>query len=202
MPTVSRSDQDWIDGLRKRKDAAVVADLRDYLRRTLAKGFGHQLQGADLDDLTQDSLLRVHQKLDTFEGQSRFTTWAATIAVNGALSQLRRRRYNHLSIEEAGERADWAIEQADNEHNEKEEEQDVELLRRGIAEALTDRQREAIQAALGGLPLMELARRYDVSQGAVYKLLHDARRRLKRFLEAERAGARAAQKPEAGVPSP
>jgi RNA polymerase sigma-70 factor, ECF subfamily len=178
-----RSDQAWVDGL---KAGTLVSDLRDYLRRTLAKGFGQQLQGADLEDLTQECLLRVHQKLETFEGQSRFTTWAATIAVNAALSELRRRRYQHVSIEEAGERADWSDEGDDTVDNE----QQLELLRRGIAEALTDRQREAIQAALGGLPLMELARRYDVSQGAVYKLLHDARRRLKRFLEeAQQAGA-------------
>jgi len=178
-----RSDQGWVDGLRRSTDvegAIVSSDLRDYLRRMLAKGFGRQLQGADLEDLTQESLLRVHQKLDTFEGQSRFTTWAATIAVNAALSELRRRRYQHVSIEEAGDRADWSKDEDDT----ADDAQQLELLRRGIAEALTDRQREAIQAALGGLPLMELARRYEVSQGAVYKLLHDARRRLKVFLEA------------------
>ncbi|AKU95518.1 RNA polymerase sigma-54 factor RpoN [Labilithrix luteola] len=181
-----RSDQAWIDGLRGTADtaarAALVSDLRDYLRRTLAKGFGRQLQGADLEDLTQESVLRVHQKLDSFEGQSRFTTWAATIAVNAALSELRRKRYEHVSIDEAGERADWSEAKDDTVDDERE----VELLRRGIEDVLTERQREAIQAALGGLPLMELARRYDVSQGAVYKLLHDARRRLKRFLEEAR----------------
>jgi RNA polymerase sigma-70 factor (ECF subfamily) len=171
-----RTDQAWVEGL---KDPVIAGDLRDFLRRTLAKGFGQQLQGADLEDITQDALLRVHQKIETFQGQSRFTTWAATIAVNGALSELRRRRYQHVSIEDAGERADWS--HGENEDTDSEEQ--VELLRRGIAEALTERQREAIQAALGGLPLMELARRYDVSQGAVYKLLHDARRRLKQFLE-------------------
>ena len=170
-----RSDQAWIDGVR---GGTCAGDLRDFLRRTLAKGFGERLQGADLEDLAQDAMLRVHQKLDTFSGQSRFTTWAATIAVNGAVSELRRRRFQHLSIEAAGERADWSHEESDT----AEDERKIELLRRGIAEALTERQREAVQAALGGLPLTELARRYGVSQGAVYKLLHDARRRLKRFL--------------------
>jgi RNA polymerase sigma-70 factor, ECF subfamily len=177
---VEHNDEVWIDGLRAQ--SAMVTELRDYLRRTLAKGFGRQLQDADLDDLTQDCMVRVQQKLDTFAGQSRFTTWAATIAVNCALSQLRKRRYEHVTIDEASERADWSADK-----QVRDDEQRVAQLRRGIAEALTARQREAIQAALGGLPLMELARRYGVSQGAVYKLLHDARRRLKHFLEAQGA---------------
>jgi RNA polymerase sigma factor (sigma-70 family) len=125
-----------------------------------------------------ESLLRIHQKLDTFQGQSRFTTWAATIAVNCALSELRRRRYQHVSLDDAAEQADWST---GDEHA---SEAQIEALRRGIQEALTERQREAIEAALGGLPLMELARRQGVSQGAIYKLLHDARRRLKGYLEA------------------
>lgn len=176
------SEQTWIDGLRSSDavaQAAAVSELRDYLRRTLAKGFGRQLQDADLEDLTQECILRVQQKLETFAGQSRFTTWVATIAVNTALSELRRRKHQHVSIDQASERADWSTS-----NDEGDDERRIALLRRGIQEALTERQREAIQAALGGLPLMELARRYNVSQGAVYKLLHDARRRLKQFLEA------------------
>jgi RNA polymerase sigma-70 factor (ECF subfamily) len=178
-----RSDEAWVEALRSSGPAPsrgdVVADLRDFLRRTLAKGFGQQLAPADLEDLAQESLLRVHRKLDTFQGQSRFTTWAATIAVNCALSELRRRRTQHLSIEDAGEQVDWSPGEGDSPADEEQ----IALLRRGIAEALTDKQREAIQAALGGLPLMELARRWNVSQGAVYKLLHDARRPLKGYME-------------------
>jgi RNA polymerase sigma-70 factor (ECF subfamily) len=174
-----RSDEAWVEALRSASHGDVVSDLRDFLRRTLAKGFGQKLTPADLEDLAQESLLRVHRKLDTFRGQSRFTTWAATIAVNCALSELRRRRTQHLSIEEAGERVDWSSSDGDSPADEEQ----LALLRRGIAEALTDKQREAIQAALGGLPLMELARRWNVSQGAVYKLLHDARRRLKGYME-------------------
>lgn len=189
MPATERTDEAWIEALRAcgpaTSQADVVSDLRDFLRRTLAKGFGRRLAPEDLEDLAQESVLRVHGKLDSFQGQSRFTTWAATIAVNCTLSELRRRRYQHVSIDEAGERADWSPREGDSAADEEQ----IALLRRGIAEALTDRQREAIQAALGGMPLMELARRWNVSQGAVYKLLHDARRRLRGYMEATNATA-------------
>lgn len=177
---------EWIAALRGPDEAArsrAGADLRDFLKRTLAKGFGRQLADADLEDITQESLLRVHRNLGSFAEQSRFTTWAAAIAVNHTLSQLRRRRYEHVSL-------DQAIEQADLSGDDDESEDDVALLRQGIAQALTDRQRVAIQAALGGMPLMELARREGVSPGAVYKLLHDARRRLRSYLESRLDRAR------------
>ncbi len=173
------TDRDWIAAFRDPDQAVRTragTDLRDFLRRTVAKGFGRQLADADLEDITQESLLRVHRNLDGFAGQSRFTTWAAAIAINHALSQVRRRRYEHVSLDEA-------IEQADLSGGDDESEGDVALLRQGIAEALTDRQRAAIQAALGGMPLMGLARREGASPGAVYKLLHDARRRLRSYLE-------------------
>ena len=171
------SEQLW-HSLRSEDQAArahAAAELRDFIKRTLAKGFRQRLVDADLDDVTQESLLRIHRKLDSFAGQSKFTTWAATIAVNHAVSELRRRRYQHVSLEEAAEQADWSPDSGANDA-------DVELLKRGISEALTERQRTAIEAALGGLPLSELARREGVSQGAVYKLLHDARRRLRAYL--------------------
>lgn len=185
MTWVERSDETWVGALRASGGGAahddIVADLREFLRRTLARGFGQKLTPADLEDLAQEGLLRVHAKLDTFQGQSRFTTWAATIAVNCTLSELRKRRYRHVSIEDAVEGVDWSPSEGDSPADEGQ----IALLRRGIAVALTDRQREAIQAALGGLPLMELARRWNVSQGAVYKMLHDARRRLKHYIETE-----------------
>jgi RNA polymerase sigma-70 factor (ECF subfamily) len=188
--SIERRDEAWVEALRAigatSSHAEVISDLRDFLRRTLAKGFGQKLAPADLEDLAQESLVRVHTKLETFQGQSRFTTWAATIAINCAVSELRRRRYQHVSIEEAGEMADWS--KSDREGAMDEEQ--IALLRRGIAEVLTDKQREAVLAVLGGLPTTELARRWDVSQGAVYKLLHDARRRLKGYMEmANGAGA-------------
>lgn len=177
-----RSDETWVQELQASDGPphrAALAELRDYLRATLARGFGHQLSAEDLEDVTQDSLLRIHRKVGGFAAQSRFTTWAAAIAVNGALSELRRKRYRHVSLEDAAAQAAAVLaEEPDS------PEPDEEILRRAIAEALTDRQREALLAKLAGVPLMEVARRLGASQGAIYKLLHDARQRIKQYMEA------------------
>ena len=177
---------------------AALSELRALLRGALAKSFGRQLSDGDLDDLTQESLLRIHSRLDSFESKSRFTTWACAIAVNCALSELRRRRHGHVSLEEAVAQASSALVQ-EAEHLSAQRELDLARLSQGISDALTERQREATLAKLGGLPLMEIARRLGTTQGAVYKLLHDARLRLKRYLEA--AEAATDERPtQAGLP--
>jgi RNA polymerase sigma-70 factor, ECF subfamily len=159
-----------------------LADLGDFLRRTLGRAFGNQLADGDLDDLTQESLLlRIHERLAGFAQRSRFTTWATAIAVNCAYSELRRRRHQHVSLEDAIEQGAVSLVQEGQTQHEPDREAS---LRTAIDDALTPRQREAILALLGGLPLAEIAHRFTTSQGAVYRLLHDARRRLKRRLEA------------------
>jgi RNA polymerase sigma-70 factor, ECF subfamily len=181
---VQRTCQAWVDDLKPASAAreSALADLRDFLRRTLGRAFSSQLSPGDLDDLTQESLLKIHERLAGFEERSRFTTWAAAIAVNLAYSELRRRRHQHVSLDDAiRQGAASLVQDAITEH-----EPDREAaLRAAIDTALTSRQREAVMALLGGLPLAEIARRTAASQGAVYKLLHDARRRLKRHLEAQ-----------------
>lgn len=156
--------------------------MRIYLRKALGKSFGGKFSDGDLEDLIQDSLLRIHAGLGKFQGQCRFTTWATAVAVNCALSELRRRRHGTVSLDEAVEQGHVALAE---ETAEAAREVELARLRQGIAEALTERQREATLARLSGLPLMEIARRLDTTQGAVYKVLHDARLRLKTYLETE-----------------
>jgi RNA polymerase sigma-70 factor, ECF subfamily len=167
---------------------AALSELRGFVRGALSRTFRRQLSEVDLDDLTQDSLLRVLSRLDDFQQQSRFTTWATAIAVNCALSELRRRRYRHVTIDDAMVEGHAALTQ-DPPPLSDGAEQTLGRLRQGIAQALTERQREATLARLGGLPLSEIARRQGTSPGAVYKMLHDARRRLKAFLEGTEPGS-------------
>jgi len=185
-PGVPISSEACFSGLKSTSElerSAALTELRSFLRAALARSFAKQLGDGELDDLTQESLLRIHSRLDSFEQQCRFTTWATAIAVNCALSELRRRRHRHVSLDDAAIQGNAALIQ-EVELTSDATERQFARLRQGIAEALTERQREATLARLGGLPLMEIARRLGTTQGAVYKLLHDARLRLKRYLEA------------------
>jgi RNA polymerase sigma-70 factor (ECF subfamily) len=184
---VTRSCETWLRELSDSGQARerAVADLHDFLRRSLARAFAGKLSESDLDDLTQESVLRIHERIGSFEQRSRFTTWATAIAVNIAYSALRRGRHRHLNLEDAIEAGAAALSHEPPQHTELDREA---LLRDGIREALTERQREAMLALLGGLPLAEIASRTGAKQGAVYKLLHDARQRLKQYIQAHDDG--------------
>ena len=127
---------------------AAAAELSDYVRRTLAKGFGRQLSDEDLEDLSQDSMVRIHDKLDTFAGKSTFKTWAASIAVNTALMALRRRKYQHVTLEAAVADGKAVLDQARGPSRIQRAELHRELAE-AITTALTPRQREALEAELG-----------------------------------------------------
>jgi RNA polymerase sigma-70 factor (ECF subfamily) len=184
---VSQDERDWLGELDSSDlaiQSAALEELQDYLRRSLAKGFGRQLTDADLDELSQEAIVRVHDKRDTFKGKSRFTTWAAAIAVNLALGELRRKRFKNVSLDEAVSSGRELIEPAHApealSHG-----QLMATLHDGISESLSERQREALLAELAGMPMAEIARRQGTTRGALYKLLHDARKRLRAHLEAQ-----------------
>ncbi|MEM6295850.1 MAG: sigma-70 family RNA polymerase sigma factor, partial [Myxococcota bacterium] len=109
-------------------------------------------------------------------GDSRFTTWATAIAVRLALGLLRKRKHAAAAMDAVladGRSAVDALAPANLQADDA-----AAVLRRAIDDALTPTQREALLAELGGLTLMEIARRTGRSRGALYKLLHDARKRL------------------------
>jgi RNA polymerase sigma-70 factor, ECF subfamily len=169
--------------------AEAITDLRGLLLRGLAKSFQARgdIDQAFLEDVVQQALVQILDHLDQFQGRSRFTTWAMAITVRLAMSALRRKRWQDVSLEsmtEPIERA-LALDRDDTTSPAQHAEQHaiVETLRRLIEEALTDTQWMAMTAELGGMPLEEIARRMGSKVNAVYKLLHDARKRLKHGLE-------------------
>jgi RNA polymerase sigma-70 factor, ECF subfamily len=142
----------------------------------------------DVDDLAMqaadDALIAILAKLDTFRGQSRFTTWAYKFALLEAAVKVRRRAWqgHEVKIDELA----WTR-LASAERSAPDELETAELLA-AIAQAvpgcLTDHQRRVLTAlALEGVPVDVLAERLDTTRGALYKTLHDARRRLRAELE-------------------
>jgi RNA polymerase sigma-70 factor, ECF subfamily len=139
----------------------------------------------DLDDLAvqaaDDALVAVLGKLHTYRGDSRFTTWAYKFALLEAAVRLRRRPWigRELPLEADG----WAQLPGDRRLSPAGQAEASELLhavRDAIAEVLTPHQRAVLVAlTLNDVPIDVLAERRGTTRGALYKTLHDGRRKLR-----------------------
>src|SRR4029453_14793269 len=186
-----RENASWIRDLRAGGpvQAEALTDLRGLLLRGLAKSF--QARGdtdqAFVEDVVQQALIHILDHLEQFQGRSRFTTWAMTITVRLAMSALRRKRWQDVSLERLTADLELvpalALDDTASPAQHAEQHALFETLRRLINEALTDKQWMAMTAELGGMPVEEIARRMGSNVNAVYKLLYDARKRLKHGLE-------------------
>ena len=195
--TDGRTNEEWLADLRGTEIDEALADLRATLTRGLHYALINRVPNNQLDDLvedfSQDALVKILDNLDTFRGESRFTTWAQKIAVRVALTELRRQRWKDISLEDLlpeEPSGDFTPAILTDPGVSPEEEtlraSMMETVQRLIMEELTDRQREAMLAVMvGGMPLEEVARRMGTNRNALYKLLHDARQRLQNRLAAE-----------------
>jgi RNA polymerase sigma-70 factor (ECF subfamily) len=189
----ARTNDQWLQDLGEpgpQQDKAL-ADLRTILVRGLGYALAKytKVSESDLEDFAQDALLKVLAGLDSFRGQSRFTTWAQKIAVHTAFTELRRRRWRDVSLEAVtgppDEDATTYLPQVLVDPSISTEQQTIQnevldTMRRVIAQELTDKQRQAMVAVrFYGMPIAEVARRLDTNPNALYKLLFDARKRLK-----------------------
>jgi RNA polymerase sigma-70 factor (ECF subfamily) len=148
------------------------------------------LRGEQLDDIAvqaaDDALVAVLAKLGTYRGASRFTTWAYKFALLEASTAMRRRAWQHREVVLGAE--EWSV-LSHSRPTPEADAQTAELLR-AIAAAckaeLTTHQREVLVAlAIDGVPIDVLAERLNTTRGALYKTLHDARRKLRRRMAAD-----------------
>ena len=186
-----RTNEQWLADLRGPNPDEALADLYDLLVRGLRAGLGSYGggAGANAGDFAQEALIRITGNLDSFRGESRFTTWAQKIAMNVALTELKRRRWRDVSLQQLSARREAADREPADVQPSPEglalQNTVLRELRRMVEEELTDRQREAVVAViLEGMPISEVARRMNTNQNALYKVLHDARKRLKGRMEA------------------
>lgn len=188
---VKRTNEEWLHSLRGPQRDEALADLRQVLLRGLRAALVRKgtVTEDDVEDFVQDGLLRIVDALDTFRGEAQFTTWAYKIAIRVAFTELRRRRWSDVSLDQlpiSGDMSFLPDTLADPDASPEQQAIQravLETLRRAIANDLTERQRTALTAArVHGMPLDELARRMNTNRNALYKLLHDARKRLQRAL--------------------
>ena len=196
----TRTNEAWLSDLRAEGEAknAALEDLRSVIQKGLPYALSRWLSPSQpqfeslVEEVTQETLLRVLDQLDTFEGRSQFTTWVHKIAVRIALTELRRKRWRDSSLDELTENEDIPPPQnllADSKTGPEtaaERADILERVRRVIDEELTDRQRQAlILLGIQDMPMEDAARKLKTNRNALYKLLHDARLRLKTRLVME-----------------
>ena len=195
MPDVET--QAWIDRLTATgaEREAAVAELHALLLRATrfevvrrGAAFAH-LRGGDLDDLAHqsagDALMAVLAKLGDFRGDSRFTTWAYKFALLEAAVAVRRRGWQGREVPLEPEH--WPLLDAGGPTvaATAETRELLAALGEAIASELTEHQRRVLIAVvLADVPIDVLAERLATTRGALYKTIHDARRRLRAALAA------------------
>jgi RNA polymerase sigma-70 factor, ECF subfamily len=186
----------WLRDLAPESPAreAAAAKLHALLLRITRGEFARRAahvppRGRDgLDDLcvqaASDALLAVLGKLRQYRGQSRFTTWAAKFAIYEISVRLRRHAWRERRIATDGAVLDRLVDPAPEPVARLLEQEAVEQLNRAMQQQLTDRQRMIFRAAvLEDVPIDVLAERLESSRGAIYKTVHDARRKLRRAID-------------------
>jgi RNA polymerase sigma-70 factor (ECF subfamily) len=169
------------------------SDLRDLLLRAARYevhrrgGALAHLRGSEHDDLVQqsadDALLAILSKLDDFRGDARFTTWAYKFALLEAGVKVRRRAWQGREIQLETERWNVIADQGSSPAQHAETSELIRAVRDAIERALTPYQRQILVAiTLNDVPIDVLSERLNTTRGALYKTLHDARRKLRAHL--------------------
>jgi RNA polymerase sigma-70 factor (ECF subfamily) len=202
--TKARTNQEWLEELTAggATQEAAIADLRDLLLRAALYFFSRNLNdfeknsGSEIsqraEDAAQDALIAVMNHLPDFRGDSKFTTWAYKFAINIALMAARRERWKNVSLDEIAEasesnsfeslmqdKSDGAAPETSAMQGEVRR-----IIQDVITRELTDKQRRVITLMVfNEVPLDEVVRHLGTNRNAVYKMLHDARRKLKSSLQ-------------------
>jgi RNA polymerase sigma-70 factor, ECF subfamily len=204
MPN-TRTNEEWLHDLRANGAAqeAAIADLRSILLRAVLFLFSRNLGDFGglarneilqiAEDCAQEALIAVMKHLSDFRGDSKFTTWAYKFAINIALITARRERWKGIALDrlpfsDDGALSEWVI--RDKSPGLAPDQSAIqsevrEVIREVIERELTDKQRYVvIMIIFNEVPMDEVVLRLGTNRNAIYKMLHDARRKLKRSLQA------------------
>ncbi len=191
-----RTNQEWLAELSSSGKAQIeaITELRDHLLRASLFTFNRNLNSRDrisqdqieqmAEDCTQEALMAVMQHLADFRGDSKFTTWVYKFAVNASLMALRREKWKTISLDDL----------KDSNIVDQRKPFDPDLLsmrselvaaiRTAIQNELSDRQQQVLKLIVfDEVPMDVVVERLGTNRNAIYKLLHDARRKLKMSLQ-------------------
>jgi RNA polymerase sigma-70 factor, ECF subfamily len=185
----------WLADLRsdgRRRDEAIDR-LHELLLRAARFEVSRRRQAlqfvrdGDLDDIAtqaaNDALIALLGRLDDFRGDSRFTTWAYKFALLHAASKLRRRAWQERELPLDHDSLASIRQEGHGPDDDAETAEVLGAIGDGMEE-LTPHQRTVITAlALNGVPIDVLAERLDTNRNALYKTLHDARKKLRQHLD-------------------
>ena len=186
-----QTNEDWLNALQSTDPVVcdnATMELQDRLRRSIFSQFLNKgLTGHCIEDVVQETTLRIFQRLDSFRGESQFTTWATAFAVRTGLEMIRRgfwaaRTGSDFLMGDVDLANIWQSLAPGPERSVQQEEV-LELLTKAINEQLTVRQRTALLRELEGWPVAKISMELGTTRGAIYKLTHDARKKLKVGLE-------------------
>lgn len=190
----------WVKSLRgnglERERAAtrlhelLVGAARFELLRRRAAWSG---SGETLDDLAAQSadsaLAALLAKLDDYRFESRFTTWAYKFAILEAAVLARKCSWRERELPTDPQASTWVAESPSELADDLAARERLREVTRAIQTELSPHQREVLTAlVLGGVPIDVLAERLNTTRGALYKALHDARRKLRDAIGAENDG--------------
>ena len=201
----TRTNEEWLNDLSAsgKVQEAAIADLRDLLLRAALYFFSRNLSdfhGLNRDEITQraedcaqDALIAVLSHLSDFRGDSKFSTWAYKFAINMALMASRRERWKGVSLDElaSSDTSNFFERVMQDKSDGVSPEQSAmqgeirRILWELIERDLTERQRQVLfMMVFNDVPMDEVVRHLDTNRNAIYKMLHDARRKLKSGLQA------------------
>lgn len=191
----SYSNEEWIKSLTPPPDEIAIEALRNHLvvglRSSLYKYVDRDLNDF-VEDITQDSVLKILDKLESFRGESKFTTWCMKVAVREGYSELRKKRYKDISLEQYSSFDPDEKQAVEIEHEQAGPDQIahesmlVQKIMKMMEEELTDKQQKVLQLLMiDQVPMTVVAEMMDSNRNAIYKLVHDARLKLKSRLELE-----------------
>lgn len=182
----------WVQNLKSTGESQEQA--LTLLRRFLVSSLHSTLDGrasadeAFIEDVVQIALVRIWEKLDSFSGRSKFTTWALSITIRVAYSELRRKHWQDQSLDQISGDTELNIDAEKSAGAQLIRNQYIEVMHRLIATKLTEKQKLVLQYELRGMPQDEIAAKLSSTRNSIYKLGHDARKALKNALESEGEG--------------